>query len=322
MQSILTICIPTYNREKELQGNLEHLVKAYNHLSEKEKKMLNFFISDNHSDNYDIEKLLYSFQKLFPFEYISHNENLGATKNFEYCYRKFNSKYIWLLSDDEFLYDYSLKYLLNIVLVKDPDIIFINFAKNKNKKYKDEIITNKDLFVSKVKNKPTLISSLIFKKKLINNIEPKFLDTNLHHYYYFLQGVIDSHKFYLVNKDIFFSLYPNNSGGYNWFHTFGNELYDIIDDIDKQNVISKKIFSDIKKTILTSQLIPNFFHLKIKTEFIKNFSQQSLNSIFINIFNRNQKFLETWIYLIPIYLIPYNILLKIKSLYDWKKENG
>lgn len=96
MDNNLTIMIPTYNREKELLRLLNALENQTNQ---------NFYIVvlDNHSDRYDIHKLISKYVVVFKeriFVYRNRT-NIGGTANICKIFSKVYTKWAWLLGDDD-----------------------------------------------------------------------------------------------------------------------------------------------------------------------------------------------------------------------------
>ena len=91
---ILTICIPTYNRPQALNDQLQVLLPQLNN----EVKLI---VRDNNS-NYDIKKLFpeLNYDK---FEYIRNDFNIGADANIARCMENCNTKWLWILGDDDLI---------------------------------------------------------------------------------------------------------------------------------------------------------------------------------------------------------------------------
>ncbi|HPI54264.1 MAG TPA: glycosyltransferase family 2 protein [Chitinophagaceae bacterium] len=109
-QPLVTVGIPTYNRPDSLAECLRKIIKqTYTHLD--------IFISDNHSPNPDVAKVLEEFaQKDTRIRYVIQEHNIEAEPNFNFVYANARGDYfIWLSDDDSFQDDYierCVEYLL------------------------------------------------------------------------------------------------------------------------------------------------------------------------------------------------------------------
>jgi glycosyltransferase involved in cell wall biosynthesis len=94
--TILSICIPTYNRAKSLNILLEGLALV----DEEIKKEFEICISNNNSND-ETESVIDRWQKKLPIRRIRQNENIGATRNFQAVAKTAQSDWIILLGDDD-----------------------------------------------------------------------------------------------------------------------------------------------------------------------------------------------------------------------------
>lgn len=113
---ILTICIPTYNRPNKLNDQLRVLLPQLND----EVKLV---VRDNHS-NYNIKKLFpgLNYDK---FEYKINDQNIGADANIARCIETCDTKWLWILGDDDLIKNDSVLTILNL-LKSNADCCYIN----------------------------------------------------------------------------------------------------------------------------------------------------------------------------------------------------
>ncbi len=96
MNFLLTIAIPTYNRFPKLKVGLDSI---FNNLP----SGVEVIVCDNSSDD-DTSKLCNEYQgKYESFRYIRHAKNNGYDYNVISCVKNASGKYIWFLSDDDFI---------------------------------------------------------------------------------------------------------------------------------------------------------------------------------------------------------------------------
>lgn len=118
----LSFCIPTYNREKFLKDTLDSIL---NQIDDSIKEYIEIIISDNNSsDNTSV--LVSDYINNFPWiiKYHKNQENIWPIKNVIKVTDYAIWKYIWLLTDDDCITDFALKYVLEIIDNNDFDIIF------------------------------------------------------------------------------------------------------------------------------------------------------------------------------------------------------
>ncbi len=139
---LLSICIPNYNRGKYLINCLNSILIA------KQKSSLKFeiCISDNCSHD-NILSIVKNYKKKgLNINFRRNNKNLGFGANFYKVVKMAKGKYIWLIGNDDLLYENALKELENLFIKhQDVDFYFIN-SSNLNSKY---VFNKKQPFDSK-----------------------------------------------------------------------------------------------------------------------------------------------------------------------------
>ena len=145
MKFLLSIIIPTYNREKLLNRCLESLDFS--------QKNVEIIVVDDGS-KFKVKDKFKNYKKKIKFYRIG---NSGRTYALFYGIKKANSHYIMVLDDDDYFIKNGLKIIVNIL-----------------KQNQTKIINNVDLFAfgTLIKKGKTLIKSIPPKKKL-NLIELK-----------------------------------------------------------------------------------------------------------------------------------------------------
>lgn len=128
MQPILTIALPTYNRERLLERQLEWLSRAIKGYESR----IELVISDNCSTDGTPEVI----RKWKPaFANVSlrlhrHPTNVGAVGNvITYCMNAPRTPYVWVISDDDPIDSEAIPFILNTI-DQNPDIatIVLNFS--------------------------------------------------------------------------------------------------------------------------------------------------------------------------------------------------
>lgn len=116
-EPLLTIGIPTYNREVNLR---ESLLRICPQLTDEIKVV----VRDNCS-NYNALNVINEF-KGFPIEYYRNSINIGADANiariFEYC----DTKWLWVIGDDDYILPDAVDRVLKSIK-ENPDVIYIKY---------------------------------------------------------------------------------------------------------------------------------------------------------------------------------------------------
>lgn len=125
MQSkpLLSICIPTYNREKYLKECLESIVnQKWFNISD-----IEIVISDNASTD-NTKELVHEYQKKYSnIKYHRNEENIGAIKNVFRLPSHANWEYVWYMSDDDMFSDIALDTITPILKQWSSDFILSRF---------------------------------------------------------------------------------------------------------------------------------------------------------------------------------------------------
>jgi len=118
----ISICIPTYNRAKNLVNCLESLVLNKNILS------IDFevCISDNFSSD-NTESIVDSFKKKLPIKYHKSPLNVGRVKNYLNVVNLAKGDFIWLIGDDDLLLENAIFEIDRLISSNvDVDFFYIN----------------------------------------------------------------------------------------------------------------------------------------------------------------------------------------------------
>ena len=90
----LTIAIPSYNRNLVLKDNIQKLLEQIN-------DQIEIIVIDNFSDT-PIEQTLENELQEYPqLKVIRNIANIGLSANIIRCFEVCNTKWVWLLSDDD-----------------------------------------------------------------------------------------------------------------------------------------------------------------------------------------------------------------------------
>ncbi|MBD2665789.1 hypothetical protein B6N60_02296 [Richelia sinica FACHB-800] len=127
MHKLLTISIPTFNRASFLDKQLTWLaeaIKGYEHECE-------IFISDNCSTD-NTQEIITKWQPNFnqtTFKSHRNKTNIGVMPNIAHCFQSANTKYVWVIGDDDPIQIRALSYVINTIK-QNPDLalLMLNFS--------------------------------------------------------------------------------------------------------------------------------------------------------------------------------------------------
>ena len=119
---ILTIGIPTWNRKLELQECLELVLPQA--LAEEGIEVM---VCDNATDD-GTQAIVEDLVRRYPvLRYERNQTNIGADRNFVEVLRRASGRYVWILSDDDFITDGAVNQLLQIIKSNNPSYISVNY---------------------------------------------------------------------------------------------------------------------------------------------------------------------------------------------------
>lgn len=174
---ILSICIPTYNRPKELYECLQSII--FSHSLEHDEVEL--IVSDNSSSNAAelvVNEFKIKYKNIFYFKNV---ENIGGENNFRLAILRATGKYAWLMGDDDKIADNGLNDILTILKKNDHSLMIVNFSifsKDFSKRIKKYYLGSQDIrfknhneVMSKFGGFIGLISCHIIKRELFVKID-------------------------------------------------------------------------------------------------------------------------------------------------------
>lgn len=316
---LLSICIPTFNRPHELSESLRILGDELKRLKLEDSDSIAILVSDNNSDTYNVDQLVLQQSELKNLSIFKQEKNIGASSNFEFCYKQATGKYVWILSDDDHVKQGMLEKVLNIINGQEPDLVFLPFS-CQNETNDFSLRMERNQFLLRTGVLPTLVSSWIVRRSLIEKKFGNYIDSNLHQYYYFLCAVEAGENFVYVQQQVLYCPYENNSGGYNWFSTFCASFYRIINEFPAKK-IHRRTLRHIQNKMLIDRIVPTYFNTRIDGFTISDKFDRTKNIDIISlVFRYTHKLLAFWLVFIPIAIIPVALLNRLKSLYLWQKS--
>jgi glycosyltransferase, family 2 len=216
-ETILSICIPTYNRAKILDRALENIERELRTIDTNE---IEFIISNNCSTDNTESVIQKYIERGVPIKYICNERNIGADDNIVQCFKKGKGKYIWVLGDDDFLKEGALKTIINNIQEKDYGLIHLE-AKSKKNRISTEY-TEVEEFMKDISFWITFITSHIVNSKFVSQIDfEKYRNTCFYQIPLYITAAKKSKTNLMIHQKLFEEAKDvKNSGGYNFFETF------------------------------------------------------------------------------------------------------
>jgi len=117
---LISICIPTFNREKYLEKCLESIYKGW--ISD-----IEIVISDNASND-ETERLVARYAEFLPIRYRKNQKNLGFDINCALVVEMARGKYCWILGDDDVVLTDALEEIKAKLMRFQPMILQIGYV--------------------------------------------------------------------------------------------------------------------------------------------------------------------------------------------------
>lgn len=172
MEPLLTIAIPTYNRLGTLKKSLQIVLD-----DTKGHDEIEVFVSDNASTDGTREYVERLQKKSGKIQYYRNDENLGLDGNFLNCFQKANGRYLWMISDDDYLMENAVEMVLQ-ALVQEPVMVFCNpcyitEGLDNGPLAKGGIVSlnDKNSFLKELGIHITFVSGLIYNMSLVRKIK-------------------------------------------------------------------------------------------------------------------------------------------------------
>ena len=268
---LLSICIPTYNRDSYLKEALDNITTDQSF-----DERVEIIISDNASTD-NTELVAKEYVKKFPnIKYFKNDENI-KDYNFYLALSRGNAKYVRLFNDTLRFKEGALAYMLDVIekSQENTPLFFyqnIPFLNNKN----SQICTNNlNFFLKNTSFWVTWIGNMGNWRQEIINIETpnKYSKLQLSQVDWTYQ-ICQKHKFNIIHfGDFTISATIKNKGGYNLFKVFINNYLYIL----RKYKISFYSLQKEKYRLLKYFITPWYINLKINKEF--TFKQEKKWSI-------------------------------------------
>ena len=332
MNIILTIAIPTYNRDFLLKRAVDSINVQY-------RDEIEILVSDNASTD-KTEMIMKEYANTYPYiRYIRNKENIGSMKNFMQCYRSACGEFVLLLGSDDVLLPGAINTIISFLKKnRSVDWVFLNHSsfqkeytkENANKSFLKEannylVTENKKLFMSYVKHQVTFMSCNILKTSNVLSIE----NPEQFYYTYFLHTCLtfcstknDNAKYGIifypsVSQDLTPGHALTDRNPVRAFTVFGKYMKYVLCNLSVECNYNKKQMEHIFIYPSCRTMVYAILLLKIKKvkkkEWIKQFWDYGFLSVYM--------YRYAWISIVPAFFIPRiiaKVIFKIKmpKVYD------
>lgn len=280
-EKILTISIPTYNRPEALLSQLNALLPQLN-------DEVALIVRDNNS-TYDLRTYAPNLD-FKTFEYIRNDHNIGADANIARCLETCETRWLWILSDDDLIKNDALVNIMQTLKLND-DCCYINFQTKIEKKvigiidfadyfeYKGVLpgafctslcIYNAEKLKSELfffyRNVSTMMTQFIFLLEYLkNNPEEKCTFSTIEIVEFQSLNISWSREDFIVYTSIIFYIFRNDSKlfGKNIFKALGTMYIEFIFKEMSNVSLTRKLYL-LKFTISTIGLF-NIFYFNVLT---------------------------------------------------------
>lgn len=261
---IISICIPTYNREYKLKSLLDTLQMQ---ISVSVFEQIQILVIDNASTD-NTENVVKKFESLLKIKYIKNSYNVGLAGNLVKCFEHSTRSWLWILGDDDKLENNAVDTVMSAVLEYE-NVAFISFNssinENHNTVYKDIVFNrNKKDFINNLKD----FSNLLFISSNVYNLEKINPNLELANYTLHAQAPQLSILFDYINKENGVTIFHNkkivncNVGKPSWDYNYlaVNILF-VVDILIISDQLKKKLVKDILRAhpIKTKASIKNLY---------------------------------------------------------------
>lgn len=297
---LLTIAIPTYNRESMLDQLLTELVAQIGGDSRVE-----LLVSDNASPDGTTAVVRQRIEHGTPIRYIRNETNLGADRNILQCFLQASGKYVWVFSDDDLMQPGTVRRVFAAITRRDYDLICLRgFGFDGDYTGPKPFRPAPDLEFEHAKDLArhvhvffTFISGVIVNKERVSSApHPPFeslVDTNLVQLgpYY---AALNHHRRSLLIRDPLVAARGNSQVGYALYDVFGTRL----PAITRKWIESKSTQQAILNGTLRA-FFPHWFLMSRKS--MASSVQEDPHAILRKTFGSN---LLYWTFDYPIYALP------------------
>lgn len=264
MKKLLTISIPTWNREFLLQELLKDLTQQV--ITFSLENSIEILISDNNSED-NTWKLICHYKDKFDFISTNKNDyNIGAKSNVLKSMELANSEYVLFLGDDDRIRKNALPELLNIIRSSPNLGVLIDIS---NYKYKDQfsngyldLSTTLECFYWYMGNASHFVCKTAFFKKFLQKHGYDYFNECWPQTQIMILGLTESKlKPFVIDLNIHIESKHSLVMVYNSYYLWRTCIYDLLISVKTiQDQIPEEIFNSCRQQ-MKSGIKQNFLNI-------------------------------------------------------------
>lgn len=279
MRPLLTIAIPTWNRVDYLQGAINRLIPQINQFREK----IELVISNNGSTD-NTREYLNEIVNLYPQIQINvHNyqTNTGYFGNFLKCRELAIGKFIWLLSDDDYVSMGVVKQVITILENEgDIGLIFLEgwYGEPTENLWYSKVLCFDEIWMEH-KHRLTLISAVIFKNdKQFDDLINMAFSQNVFLGFVYLMQACTSHPTGVVvyGKSLSVSIAKRT---YNFFEAWLVDMYSVLQYFLNKQTITLEMYDVFVNSFLCQVLHSVYLEFRYKDKINENNSYATFHEL-------------------------------------------
>ena len=263
---VLSICIPTKNREAYLKTTLERITQSKEFTNSDDIEIV---ISDNCSDD-GTQALCEKYASKYKDKilYVRQKQNI-SDRNYTEVLRYARGKFAKLNNDTLWYTQGSLSKMVDI-LRKNEDVGLVFFTNEENPEKKIVYCKNATEFFIETSYKSTWIAGVCVNRKIYDNIG------NLEEYSGtgFIQIAVCAKLATIAPSMVVYERFMNvtkiyKKGSYNIAQTFGESYLSVIKKLENEEIITDEVYSRVLKPLLVDHITPYYFNLNNEYGFKK-----------------------------------------------------
>ncbi|QJD83452.1 glycosyltransferase [Cohnella herbarum] len=245
---LLSICIPTYNRSKELKVCLDSVLPQTSI-----NGLIEVCVSDNASDDATSAVLAQYVMKYPQLRTIRQSENIGGERNFVEVVKFAKGKFAKLQGDDDYFIPGAIQPILYALLYRKSRFLLIDVLRNDGTV---EVLEGMDRLVTELSIASGFISSIVVDREALLSLPEldRFIGTSLNHIYW-LYALLEEDPRFTLLKFSMFSYAFNAPRGYNYGDAAIRGYLEILRYFVGRG-LSEPVYVDEKKVLLDRFVLP------------------------------------------------------------------
>jgi acetyltransferase-like isoleucine patch superfamily enzyme/glycosyltransferase involved in cell wall biosynthesis len=280
---LLSICIPTFNRSRELAECLETLLPQTSL-----NGLIEVCVSDNASDD-ATAALLSRYAASYPqLRTIRQPMNIGGERNYLEILKFARGKYAKLHGDDDYFVPGSVQPILYALLAHRSRFLFIDVLRNDGTV---EQLEGMDTLIRELSLASGFITSIVVDREAVLRLPApdRFIGTSLNHIYWLLALLQEDSRFSLLKLSMFRYAF-NAPRGYNYGDAAIRGYLEILRYFVGRG-LSEPIYTAEKKAVLDRFVLPR---LEMMLEVGFEFDYEGFEAVFTEHYEQ-EPYYETYL---------------------------